>query len=82
MNKPEFSNNGDADSLAVGVTALELLSQSADAAELRRPGQPGPPGPPAPPTPPQRFPTSPKPTPPDIYGYPDVSPPDEEWLHE
>lgn len=63
----------------LGTTALELLAQPVTLPEANpQPQRPAPPQP----TPPQRFPTNPKPTPPDIYGYPDVSPPDEEWLYE
>lgn len=61
--------------MRVGHTALELLAQPVDMTGPYEATQP-------PQTPPQRFPTEPKTTPYDIYGNPDVSPPDEEWLYE
>ena len=54
---------------AVGTTALELLAQPVEA---HNPG----------PTPPTPINTEPKPTAPDHTGYPDVSPPDQEYLFE
>lgn len=57
---------------AAGRTALELLAQPFALLEARGPQ----------PTPPLPFETSPRPTPPDHTGYPDVSPPDQEFLGE
>jgi hypothetical protein len=54
---------------SVGRTALELLAQPVEA---RNPG----------PTPPTPIETAARPTPPDHTGYPDVSPPDQEYLYE
>lgn len=61
---------------AVGQTALELLAQPLDIEPIDMTG------PAPPPTPPTPFPTEPAPTGYDIYGNPDVGPPDEEWLYE
>ena len=55
----------------VGHTVVELLAQPV---EVYGP-QPGP-------TPPTPIETAPRPTPPDHTGYPDVSPPDTEYLYE
>jgi hypothetical protein len=57
---------------AVGRTALELLAEPIEPVEASGPQ----------PTPPIPFPTAPKPTAPDHTGYPDVSPPDQEYLQE
>lgn len=55
----------------VGRTALELLARPVEAYGP----QPGP-------TPPTPIETAARPTPPDHTGYPDVSPPDTEYLYE
>jgi hypothetical protein len=55
----------------IGKTALELLAQPVEA----RGSGPEP-------TPPTPIETAPKQTSPDHTGYPDVSPPDQEYLYE